>query len=65
MATESQISYCNVLLERHDERETLGEMICDINPPLTETMDFEEWFAELPVSEASVVIQQLKDGLDQ
>jgi hypothetical protein len=64
MATSKQIEYANYLLERHEENGTLEDMVHELCPKFGEDEDFEDWFKDLPVSEASSVISELKQGLE-
>jgi hypothetical protein len=62
-ATEKQLIYIGVLLERHDEAGTLEDVIVEIDPDLREDEEFMRWAARQSIARASEVIEILKENL--
>jgi hypothetical protein len=63
MATQRQIDYANRLLEWHEEKGTLEDVIYDLKPDFREEEDIGDWFNRLSVKEMSEVISLLKEAL--
>ena len=63
LCTENQLNYINFLLEKHDNRGTLEDVISEIDPDLGEEEDFAEWIRRQGVGRASEVIEILKENL--
>jgi hypothetical protein len=61
--TDKQLAYVDHLLERHEERGTLEDVIAEINPDLGENEDFMFWLRRQDVRRASEVIDILKENL--
>lgn len=61
MPTDKQLAYIDFLLDRHDERGTLEDVIAEINPDLGENEAFEKWLLRQSVRRASEIIDILKE----
>jgi hypothetical protein len=64
MATPKQIAYANALLEWHEEKGTLEDVVHDLNPDFKEHEDISDWFNRLSVEKMSEVITILKETLE-
>ena len=64
MATDKQLAYAEILLERHEQAGSLEDVIHEMHAEWDESEDIMDWFKRLHTGDMSRMIQIMKEGLE-